>query len=391
MAKILFVNLPAQGHFNPTLPLVAALSNAGHTVDYLITKDFEKKVRQCNANLIPYYNPINTKNPKDIKTIRKVFKYMNSKLKILAPKYDLIVAGGMNPYITSLQREVKTPIIFCSAVFLQNEATVKTLFTNDRGIPKAIAFIARTAMLRKFLSKTIASLLLGMKIDDLLTMFSPQSSTLNVIFTSRYFQPEEKTFNEKCLFIGPTPTISLKDDTFPIERLNNSSKKIIYATLGTIFNTWVDFFKNIIEAFKASDYLVVMSTGNKERLSELGNIPNNFIVKAFVPQAEVLKYTDLFIAHGGMGSVSDGISMGVPMITVPLGADQFFNSYRLEELGACKVLKKTEVTPENLKQKAKLVMEDKLIKKNVKKLQASFLNSGGPELAVKEIEKLLKI
>ena len=182
----------------------------------------------------------------------------------------------------------------------------------------------------------------------------------------------------------------MKDDSFPIERLEQSSKKIIYATLGTIFNTWIAFFKNVIEAFKDSDYLVVMSTGNKERLRQIGDIPENFIVSDFVPQAEVLKHADLFIAHGSMGSISDGMYLGIPTILVPLGADQFFNAYRLQDLGAGKVLKKVEVTPENLKREAETVLGNNLYKQQVQKVQESFQTAGGPKLAVREVEKILE-
>lgn len=393
MAKILFVNIPAHGHANPTFPLVSAFVKAGHTVDYLITEDFRKKVEYCGATIIPYYKSVNM-DINDVfnalKDIRKLFKEMNIKIKELAPKYDAIVAGGMNPNITKIEKEIKTPVIYCSAVFLQNEKTVNHLFKRSKGIPSAINLIFRYPKVRRVVSKSIASLIFGIKINDLLTMFSPQSSTLNVVFTSRYFQPEESTFDDKCLFIGPTPTISIKDDSFPISKLENSEKKIIYATLGTVFNNWIGFFKKIIEAFKDSEYLVVMSMGNKERLKQIGDIPENFIVRDFVPQAEVLKYADLFIAHGGMGSVSDGMYLGVPMILVPLGADQFFNAYRLQELNAGKVLKKKEVTAENLKREAKLVLENKSFKAGVRKVKESFITAGGPEHAVKEIEKILK-
>lgn len=393
MARILFANLPAHGHANPTFPLVSDFVKAGHTVDYLLTEDFRKKVEYCGATLIPYYKPVKM-DINDIfnviKDIRKIFKEMNIKMKELAPKYDVIVAGGMNPSVAKLEKEIKTPVIYCSAVFLQNEKTIKHLFKKSKGIPSAINFIFRYHKVRRVVSNSIASLIFGIKINDLLTMFSPQSSTLNVVFTSRYFQPEEATFDDKCLFIGPTPTISINDDSFPIRNLENSKKKIIYATLGTIYNNWIGFFKNIIEAFKDSEYLVVMSTGNKERLKQIGDIPENFIVRDFVPQAEVLKHADLFIAHGGMGSVSDGMYLGVPMILVPLGADQFFNAYRLQELGAGKVLKKSEVTAENLRREVKVILENKSFKAGVRKVQESFINAGGPARAVKEVEEILK-
>jgi MGT family glycosyltransferase len=393
MSKILFVNMPAHGHVNPTFPLVSAFVRAGHTVDYLITEDFRKKVEYSGATLIPYYKPIdmNFDKKKDVlKHIRKLIKEMNEKIKELAPQYDVIVAGGMNPSIAKIEKEIETPLIFCSAVFFQNEQTISHLFTESKGVPQWINFIANHPMIRKIFSRVVGARLFGTEIKDLLMLFSPQSSTLNIAFTSRYFQPKAETFDDKCLFIGPTPTISVKDYSFPMEKLENSNKKIIYATLGTIFNTWVDFFKNVMEAFKDSDYLVVMSTGNKERLKQIGNIPKNFIVRDFVPQAEVLKHADLFIAHGGMGSVSDGMYLGVPMILVPLGADQFFNAYRLQELGAGKVLKKAEVIPENLKLEAKLVIEDKSIKAKVNKVQNSFVTAGGSERAVREIERILE-
>jgi MGT family glycosyltransferase len=393
MARILFVNTPAHGHVNPTFPMVSAFVEAGYSVDYLITEDFRKKVEYCNATLIPYYKPVNINFNNKFSTlryIRKFVKEMSIKLKELAPQYDVVVIGGLTPSIAKLEKEIKVPIVFCSAVFLQNEKTIRKLFKKSRGTSSTLNFIALHPKIRRFISRIIMSPILGVKINDLLNLFSPQSSTLNVVFTSKYFQPLEETFDDKCLFIGPTPTISVKDDSFPMDKLEKSKKKIIYATLGTIFNTWTEFFVNVIEAFKDSDYLVVMSTGNKERLKQIGDIPENFIVRDFVPQAEVLKHADLFIAHGGMGSVSDGMSFGVPMILVPLGADQFFNAYRLQELGAGKVLKKEEVTGENLRSEAKLVMESKSFKEGVRKIQESFISAGGPGEAVREVEKILK-
>ncbi|MDS0525671.1 hypothetical protein NNC19_08275 [Clostridium sp. SHJSY1] len=392
MAKILFVNVPAHGHVNPTLSLVSTLVKAGHSVDYVVSEEFRKKVEFCGATLIPCYKKVNI-DPKEklkfFKFIRRLFKEMNMKIKELAPQYDVVFVGGMNPSIKSLEKDIKKPIILCSAVFLQNEETIKHIFKKSKGISEKLNFIMLHPKIRKLVSKIIISNIFAVRIDDILNMFSPQSSTLNVVFTSRYFQPFGEIFDNKCLFIGPTPTISVKDNSFPWDKLVNSERKIIYATLGTVFNSWIDFFKNVIEAFSESEYLVVMSTGNKERLKEIGDIPKNFIVRDFVPQAEVLKHADLFIAHGGMGSVSDGMYLGVPMILVPLGADQFFNSYRLQELGAGKVLKKDQVTVENLRREAELVMGSEEFKKGVKKIQESFINAGGPELVVKEVEKIL--
>ena len=392
MTKVLFVNMPSHGHVNPTFPLVSAFVEAGHTVDYLLTEEFRKKVEYSGATLIPYKSSysvdINHKSS-TIKMIREVIQIIYNNTKAMASKYDVIIAGGINPLITKIEQEISIPVVYCSATFLYNEQSLKYFFEKTWDAPAIIRFVATHPKWRKWLARQIISRIFGVPIDDLLALFRPQSSTLNIVFTSRCFQPEEATFDERCLFIGPTPTVTPNDDTFPIKQLETCKKPIIYVTLGTVFNKWTDFFKNVIQAFRDSEYLVVMSTGNKETVELLGHIPDNFIVRDFVPQAEVLKYADLFIAHGGMGSVSDGISLGVPMLLVPQGADQFFNAYRLQELGAGKVMTKKEATAENLKREAILILTIKTYQSEAKRIQESFIAAGGPSHAVEEVERLL--
>lgn len=392
MAKVLFVNMPAHGHVNPTLPLVAAFVKAGHTVDYLLTEEFRKKVEYSGATLIPYKTPhsLDIKDKSSFKHLMsEVIPMINNKTKAMASEYDVIVAGGLNPLIQKIQQEISIPVVYCSAMFLQNEHSLQHIFGKTWDAPAIIRFVATHSKLRKWLARQIIKHFFALEVDDFLAFFRPQSSTLNIVYTSRYFQPEQATFDEKCLFIGPTPTVKVNDDTFPIEQLETCKNPIIYASLGTVFNKWTDFFKNVIQAFKDSDYLVIMSTGNKETLELLGHIPDNFIVREFVPQAEVLKYADLFIAHGGMGSVSDGIFIGVPMLLVPQGADQFFNAYRLQELGAAKVLTKKNATAENLKRESINIMTSNIYKEEAKRIQESFITAGGPSSAVKEVEKIL--
>jgi len=397
MAKVLFVNMPAYGHVNPTLPMVSAFVKAGHTVDYLLTEEFRKKVEYSGATLITY-RPLYSmetilngarKKSSIKKFFRDVIQMINTKTEAIASEYDVIVVGGMFPLMKKVEQEISVPVIYCSATFLQNENSLQHIFKKTWNAPAIIGFVATHRKIRKWLSRQIIARFFDIPIDDILVLFSKKPSPLNIIFTSRYFQPEESTFDEKCLFIGPTPTVTPRDDTFPIRQLETCDKPIIYATLGTIFNKWTDFFKNVIQAFKDSDYLVVMSTGNKKTLELLGPVPKNFIIRDFVPQAEVLKYSDLCIAHGGMSSISDGISLGVPMLLVPQGADQFINAYRLQELGAGKVLTKKNATAENLRHEASLVLTNKTLKIEVKKVQESFITAGGPKRAVKEVEKLL--
>ena len=111
-------------------------------------------------------------------------------------------------------------------------------------------------------------------------------------------------------------------------------KSLIYISLGTVFNEAIDFYKLCIKVFENSEHTIVMSIGSNTRISDLGDIPKNFIVKNYVPQTELLTYTKLFITHGGMNSTHEGLYNGVPLIVIPQSADQPVIAKQVENIGA---------------------------------------------------------
>lgn len=123
------------------------------------------------------------------------------------------------------------------------------------------------------------------------------------------------------------------------------NKKIIYISLGTIYNSSLEFYENCFKAFKDMDVEVVMSIGKKIDINTFKDIPSNFIVRNYVPQLEILKYADIFITHGGMNSTNEGLYYELPLVLIPQSVDQPFVANRVAKLGAGIVLKKDEITP----------------------------------------------
>ena len=52
--KLAFINLPAHGHINPTLPLVAELTRRGHEVAYFATREFAERCEREGAQFRCY-------------------------------------------------------------------------------------------------------------------------------------------------------------------------------------------------------------------------------------------------------------------------------------------------------------------------------------------------
>lgn len=82
-----------------------------------------------------------------------------------------------------------------------------------------------------------------------------------------------------------------------------------------------------------------MSVGKDTRVTDLGDIPNNFKVYNTVNQIEVLQNTDVFITHCGMNSVNESLYYGVPMVLFPKHSEQKLVADRTAKLGAGVLLK----------------------------------------------------
>jgi hypothetical protein len=144
----------------------------------------------------------------------------------------------------------------------------------------------------------------------------------NIIYTSRAFQPGgDKMDAARYAFVGPSIAERPHDSGFPFEQLD-SSKPLIYISLGTINNLNLDFYRACFDAFRDYPAQFVLSVGKRIEIGQLGTIPDNFLLRAFVPQLEVLERADLFITHGGMNSVHEGLWYSVPLVVIPQQAEQ---------------------------------------------------------------------
>ncbi|HSA83827.1 MAG TPA: nucleotide disphospho-sugar-binding domain-containing protein, partial [Patescibacteria group bacterium] len=168
-----------------------------------------------------------------------------------------------------------------------------------------------------------------------------------------------------------------------------TGKKIIYISYGTFINDDLSFYAMCIEAFRGSEYQVIISLGNRHDPTIFSNVPQNIIIKKYVNQLEILKRTSLFISHGGMNGVSESLYYGVPMLLIPETEEQRFNALRVQQTGAGIVLKKRGLTSDIIHDMTEKLLYDPKFVKNAKKQQELFRKSGGYKKAADEIEGCL--
>lgn len=389
MARILVAGLPAFGLANPSLPLIRALVDGGHHVDVLQGEAFRGGVERAGATLLPfgfYLDGALTEPRQLIRYGRRLFADMAAAMITLGPRYDALIGTGMQPHLTEVERAVDRPVIFASPVFFQNDRTARHFADIAVGLPAPVRRLLRTPALRRVAGAGAGAAVFGTDVGDIIDLLGMRSSSLNLTVATREYQPYPDDF-PGGVFLGPTPTQRRPDPEFPIERVRGHDGPVIYGTLGTVFNTWTPFFRTLADAFAGTDALVVLTTGSREGLARLGEVPENVIARSFVPQTEILERADVCFTHGGFGTATDAVSLGVPPVLTPMGADQFFNAYRLAELGAGVVLPRREFTVEAVRAAADTARHGD--RSGLERLRQSFASSGGPALGVRAIESVL--
>jgi MGT family glycosyltransferase len=133
----------------------------------------------------------------------------------------------------------------------------------------------------------------------------------------------------------------------------------VYATLGTIFNLESgDLVERLITAGGLIDGDVLVTTGPFLAAADLPAAAPRVQVAEFVPQEEVLPGAGAVVCHGGSGTLVAALALGVPVVVLPMGADQPDNADRVAELGVGIVLDALTATPAEIAAATTAVLDD---------------------------------
>lgn len=397
MSKVLFLNIPYNGHVNPTLGLVDELVKHGEQVTYFCSEEYRERIERVGATFKSYGKDMTIlKNGSNISMsgniednfINHIQHKLNLNIEILpiimeqikGINFDYIVHSAIFPLGYIISRILKIPSISSFEIF----ATPKELLTGivSKKRLKDYAFMDNYIKLSNKLDR-LYNVKLPTNILDLLYI----KSDLNIAYTSKYFVSRPEYYDDSFIFIGP-PIYDRKEViNFPFEKLKD--KKVVYISLGTVFNNANNKLYDIFfKTFADLDVVVVMAAYNID-ISKF-HIPKNFIVKNYVPQSEILKYTDVAITHAGMNSLGDLLYNNIPFVAIPINSDQPYNAARVSELGAAIYIDKDKITCEILRNAIEKVQEDPSYLENIKKISKSFKEAGGYKQAIEKIFKLKK-
>jgi UDP:flavonoid glycosyltransferase YjiC (YdhE family) len=163
-------------------------------------------------------------------------------------------------------------------------------------------------------------------------------------------------------------------------RPSGGARPLVYATLGTVFDVESgDLFGRLVDALALLDGDCLLTIGSNVQRHELPAAPSRVRVEPFVAQADVLGSCSAVVCHGGSGTLIAALSVGVPVVVLPMGADQPDNADRCAELGVGIVLDATTAQPRDIAAAVTAVSSDESYRRAAAVLAAEAARQ--PDLA----------
>ena len=117
---------------------------------------------------------------------------------------------------------------------------------------------------------------------------------------------------------------ALEGSALPLPRAR-ADAPLVYVTMGTVFND-ASPLQRAVQAARSLNVRVLATVGPAADPAVLGDQPEHVIVERFVPQTAVLPQCDVVVSHGGSGTVLGALTLCLPQVCLPQGADQFLNA-----------------------------------------------------------------
>lgn len=187
------------------------------------------------------------------------------------------------------------------------------------------------------------------------------------------------------LSLGPTPSPAAS--SWPVHL---PDAPLVYFTLGTVFNVESgDLFERVLAALRELPINVIATVGRELDPTLFGPQPPHIQLAHYIPQAELLPHCAAVISHGGSGSVMGALAHGLPMVLLPMGADQPLNAERCVALGVALALDVIAATPQSVQTAVTTILADTTYKQNAARLRDEIATLPEPIDALRLLEALI--
>ena len=219
----------------------------------------------------------------------------------------------------------------------------------------------------------------------------PDLAMLDRYLTLRPFPP---SFQAPGLAVAPTthylrPMLGDRSgaEALPPWVRGLPDRPVVYVGLGTIFNEPA-IFRAFLAGLRGEAVTLIVTVGRDQDPADYGPQPGNIHVERYIPLSLLLGHCHLVVTNGGSGTLTAALAHGLPLVVVPVSADQPENAARCGTLGLGRVVAPAALTPAGARQAVLAVLADPAYRAAAERIRDEMAALPGPEYAVELLERL---
>lgn len=379
--RILFTFVGGRGHFEPLAPIARAAARAGHSVAFGCSASMRTMVGGSGFAVFRIgVEPRSAPRRLDLQPVD-----VEREERDLCERFVRRAASQRAPSSIDLCKDWRPDVVICDETDFGTLVAAESL-----GLPFAtIQVLAAGSFVRE---EVVAEALDELRSEHQLSP-DPQLTMLSRYLVLSPFPPSFRdpahpapaTLHPLCA-MKPRP----RGDELPPWAAVRPGAPTVYFTLGTTFNLESgDLLERAVNGLRELPINLLVTVGSDIDPDELGTQPTHVHVTRYLPQSAVLPYCDAVVSHAGSGSVVGALTHGLPLVAIPIGADQPLNAERCAQLGVGRVLDAMGATSESIAQAVTDVLGDPAFREHAVGIRDEIAELPGLKRALELIETLV--
>ena len=369
--RVLATCLPGYGHFHPMVPLARALEAAGHEVAFATERRFCARVAAAGFRAVPAgIGPG--------KVLERALLLPDAApddtSRFGAQMFAAVAAPAKVPDLMAVVDDWRPELLLHDVTDFAGP-----LVAAGAGIPNMAHSLGPMFPLALFRH---AAHLLALTPDSLFG-----DAYLDICPPSLQ-SPDLQRVQATVHALRPVPFDAVEGETLPpwVEEL--APRPTVYVTLGTLDNDAPGVIEAAVAGLRDEPVNLIVTVGPNRDPGELGPQPAHVHVERYVPQSLLLPRCDVVVAHGGSGTTLAALALGLPLLLLPQGANQFENAERCAALGVGIRLLPEQVSAAAVRDGVRALFDEPGYRNRAKQLAAEIERMPSPEEVVPVLEGL---
>jgi zeaxanthin glucosyltransferase len=382
MSRFLFITLPLTGHVYPASAMAQMLAEGGHEVAWVGSE----------ARLRPLIGADATVYGTRLRPYRGLADTGLTSVKSLWDDFVVPYTRFTLPTVEKAVQEYRPDVLVVDQHALAGALVAErqglrwaTMCSSSMELARPFAKLPKIeAWIRGHLATVWAQAgLPDGEVPDL--RFSPY---LVVALTSRALTGG-LSFPDHYALVGPSLSARPATADFPWGWLDPGRRHVL-VTVGTMAENnatdSTDFYGRAAAALAPlGDRVQAVVIAPPDAIPDP---PEHVLVAPRVPLLELMQHLDAVVCHGGLNTVCESLSCGVPLVIAPLTRDQPINAEQVVAAGAGLRVSFSRVTPDQLRAALTTVLDEPAYRAAAGRVRDSFAAAGGARAAAQRLAQL---